>query len=218
MLLSTWQTLNKNKSDFIVQASVQDGSDSWTDFPIGMGYHWYNNKNTNLIGNHNDTVLCAINTNTDIHRPRNGITCKIIVENLKKNGIENKLISPDIYFSTLSNYKFIISPEGNGIDCHRHYEALMYGCIPIVERNPLTEQKYNDLPILWTTDYSEITEQYLNEIYSQFLQKEYDFSKLFLSSYPIDIKNQIKQNETFWINNLIKPPKIKNKVLPYLKI
>ena len=218
MLLSTWQTLNKNKSDFIVQASVQDGSDSWTDFPIGMGYHWYNNKNTNLIGNHNDTVLCAINTNTDIHRPRNGITCKIIVENLKKNGIENKLISPDIYFSTLSNYKFIISPEGNGIDCHRHYEALMYGCIPIIERNPLTEKKYKNLPVLWTTDYSEITEEYLNNVYEDFLKKEYDFSSLFLSSYQFQIQKQIREKTNFWIKIYTGKQYYNNKLLPFLKI
>ena len=35
----------------------------------------------------------------------------------------------------LSKYKFIISPEGNGIDCHRHYEAILCGCIPIIEYN-----------------------------------------------------------------------------------
>jgi len=216
MLLSTWQTINKNTNDFIVQASVQDGSDAWTEFPIGMGYQWCNNKNTNLIGNHEKTVLCAVNTTTDINRRKN-ITRGIIVENLKKNGIENKLILPDIYFSNLSNYKFVISPEGNGVDCHRHYEALMYGCIPIIEKNPLTEEKYKNIPVLWTTDYSEITEEYLNQTYPSFLEKEYDFSKLFVSSYPKSVQNQIKQNEVFWINKLVKPS-TRNKVLPYLKI
>ena len=217
MILSTWQTINKNSSDFIVQASVQDGSDAWTEFPIGMGYQWCNNKNTNLIGNHEKTVLCAVNATTDINRSRNGITRKIIVENLKNNGIENKLISPNNYFSNLSNYKFVISPEGNGVDCHRHYEALMYACIPIIEKNPLTEEKYKNIPVLWTTDYSEITEEYLNQTYPSFLEKEYDFSKLFVSSYPKSVQNQIKQNEAFWINKLVKHS-TRNKVLPYLKI
>lgn len=41
------------------------------------------------------------------------------------------------YFNSLSTYKFVISPEG--IDCHRHYEALLARCVPIIEHNSLDQ-------------------------------------------------------------------------------
>jgi hypothetical protein len=218
MLLIDWQSFHKNISNYIVQASVPDGSDSWTEFPIGMGWAWYNYRFTRQIGLHSNTVLCAINPTTDKHRPRNGITRTSIIETLKSNNIQNTQILPETYFSTLSNYKFVISPEGNGIDCHRHYEALMYGCIPIVERNSLTEQKYSGLPVLWTIDYSEITEKYLTEMYAIFLQTDYDFSKLFLQYYPSNLQNQIKYNGDFWLKKIIGNTFYKNKLLPFLKV
>ena len=59
---------------------------------------------------------------------------------LTKNGFINLRLNAEDYFNSLKNYKFIISPEGNGIDCHRHYEALLSGCIPICEYNKKTEE------------------------------------------------------------------------------
>ena len=106
------------------------------------------------------------------------------------------------YFTSLPKYKFVASPEGNGIDCHRHYEALMAGCIPIIERNPIIEEKYKGCPILWTTDFSEITESYLLQTYQDMLEKEYDFSCLFLGSYPDSLQDQVRECGNHWLSNI----------------
>lgn len=217
--LRAWQTLPKDKSNFIVQASTQDGLDRWTEFPIGMGWGWVSNSHISFIGPHSKTVLCAVSINTDKHRRRNGyITRSLIVNKLAENGIQNKVIPQTEYFQSIASYKFVVSPEGNGIDCHRHYEALMAGCIPIVERNPLTEKKYKGCPILWTTDYSEITEDYLNQKYEEMIDKQYDFSCLFLSSYPPIVQRQIRDNGAYWTKKLTGEPFYKNKLLPFLRI
>lgn len=100
----------------------------------------------------------------------------------------------DCYFNSLKKYKFIVSPEGNGIDCHRHYEALLSGCIPICEYNPRTEEKYKNIPILYTKDYGDITEEYLSKKYLEMLDKKYDFTKLFLSYYDEKQQRQINFN------------------------
>ena len=50
---------------------------------------------------------------------------KIIHNNLFKNGIKNYKLNFGDYIFGLSKFKFVISPEGNGEDCHRHYEALI---------------------------------------------------------------------------------------------
>lgn len=114
------------------------------------------------------------------------------------NGFSNSSLGGSEYFKTIGTYKFVASPEGNGIDCHRHYEALLAGCIPILEKNPKSESKYAGCPVLWTTDYSEITEEYLTMKYKEMLNTEYDFSPLFLSSYTSEIQQKIKDRGNYW--------------------
>lgn len=200
--LREWQQLYKKEASLIVQASVIDGSDSWQPFPIGMCWQYILNAHkgkTIQVGQHDKTLLAAITPNTDQRRRPTGINRVKIIENLQKNGIKNGLIDHHVYFNTLPMYKFIVSPEGNGIDCHRHYEALMAGCIPIIERNPLIEEKYKGCPILYTTDYSEITEEYLNTKYAEMLNTKYDFSRLFLTSYTEEQINTIKRCGNYWL-------------------
>jgi len=216
--LREWQRTPKDYSQIILQASTQDALDGWTSFPIGMGWGWDGNRDKSLIGHHSKTVLCAISSHTDKRRRPTGINRQQIVDTLKASDIQNISLSVDDYFATLPSYKFVISPEGNGIDCHRHYEALMTGCIPILERNPLTEKKYKGCPVLWTTDYSEITEEYLLKKYDEMIDMDYNFSALFLSSYPPHIRGQIKANGDYWMKKLTGKPFYTNKLLPFLKI
>ena len=212
LTLRQWQSLIKDKSNLIVQASPVDMSDSWQSyFPIGMSYQFVNAYDINddiskfQIGKHNNTIFCAIDDNNDkTRRGDKAINRKIILLNLKSNGINNIYLPPIDYFLNLPLYKFVISPEGNGIDCHRHYEALMAGCIPIIEKNILTEHKYKNLPILYTTDYTEITDEYLNNIYISMLDKEYDFSSLFINNYNNDTQNYIRNCGNIWVDFLCK--------------
>lgn len=44
-------------------------------------------------------------------------------------------------------YKFVISPHGNGLDCHRTYEAMCLGCIPVVRSSSLDEL-YRGMPVI----------------------------------------------------------------------
>lgn len=39
------------------------------------------------------------------------------------------------YFRDLARRMYVASPRGNGIDCHRTWEALLVGSIPIVDRH-----------------------------------------------------------------------------------
>jgi hypothetical protein len=49
--------------------------------------------------------------------------------------IVEKPITPRNYRQLLLNSQFIISPPGNGIDCHRTWEAMFLGAIPIVKKS-----------------------------------------------------------------------------------
>jgi len=205
LTLQSWQQLSKPVTDMIVQASSIDMDDAWRSWPIGMSWQYvlnYQKGDIIQIGDHENLVLLAINPSTDKLRRPSGINRESILNTLSNNGIYNTDLQHAEYFIKLPSYKFVISPEGNGIDCHRHYEALMAGCIPIIERNPLTEEKYKGCPILWTIDYSEITPEYLNFKYNEMINSEYDFSTLFLSYYNTETQNLIKMSGNFWLKQI----------------
>ena len=59
------------------------------------------------------------------------------------------------YFNELKEYQFIASPPGTGIDCHRTWEALYAGCIPVVEKHFMYDS-YN-LPIIQIDNWNDLT-------------------------------------------------------------
>ena len=203
--LNEWQTTKKDPSELIVQASSINGNDNWQPFPIGMSWQIYNSRNyldLSLSVNRDKLVLSAINSHTDRLRRPVAPNRNTFVSTLGVNGYTNVSLPATEYFSCLPTYKFVVSPEGNGIDCHRHYEALMAGCIPIVERNPLIELKYRGCPVLYTTDYSEISDAYLEKVYADYLVTEWDFSCLFMSYYDEETQNNIKSRGNYWMKRM----------------
>lgn len=206
LTLREWQFKLKPKEEQLYNCSeFSHQNDEWVSFPIGMGFTFINYQGSLekvQLGEHNILVLSSIRVHTDRRRRPDGINRDTIVKILTNNEISNIDMNTNLYFETLPNYKFVISPEGNGIDCHRHYEALMAGCIPIIEENELIKEKYKGCPILYTKDYSEITKEYLEEKYKIMIDTEYDFSCLLLSSYSEDIQKQIKENGNYWANRL----------------
>jgi hypothetical protein len=48
-----------------------------------------------------------------------------------------------------TRYRFVLSPRGNGLDCHRTWEALIAGCIVITKTSPLDAMyAQNGLPVV----------------------------------------------------------------------
>jgi len=203
--LEQWQLILKNETNIIVNASHTNEQDDFVDWPIGMSISYVDARKdiTDLsmyqLGDHSKLVLCAINDYTDSRRRGNDkVNRKSILKTLSKNNIHNTLLDYKSYYSTLPQYKFVISPEGNGVDCHRHYEAIMAGCIPIVEYSDYISEKYGDVPILYTKDYSEINESYLNKAYEIMRSKVYDFSKLFLTYFSKETIDNIIYCSRYW--------------------
>ena len=199
--LREWQQLPKNQNDLIINACTKGGLDFEEKFPIGFSSKY---KHQLLIGNHESIVLCALNIESDKKNPRK-TSRQEVVNKMRKIGIPNQTMHSDIYFQELPKYKFVISPAGNGIDCYRHYEALMAGCIPIVEYHPLIHRNYGNCPILYTRDYSEITIDYLQKRYDQMIDMKFDFSKLFFSSYSPELQENIRENSLYWKYAIINP-------------
>jgi len=98
----------------------------------------------------------------------------------------SKRASRNNTWNMVTNYKFIISPHGNGLDCHRTYEAMFLGSIPIVRTSPL-DIIYKDMPIIILKDWHLININKLIEESKTIIAKSRE--KLFLKYWI----NQIKQ-------------------------
>jgi hypothetical protein len=79
----------------------------------------------------------------------------------------------------MTEYAFMYSPYGNGPDCHRHWESLCLGCIPIIQTIG-NNSMFRGLPVLIVEDYSEITQQLLDETIEKFKNTTFDYEKLTL--------------------------------------
>jgi hypothetical protein len=65
-------------------------------------------------------------------------------------------------------HKYVISPHGNGLDCHRTWEALALGCIPIVRTSSL-DPMFNGLPVLIVKEWSDVTAEVLDSFVPDYL-------------------------------------------------
>jgi hypothetical protein len=87
-------------------------------------------------------------------------------------------------------YAFVISPHGGGLDCHRTWEALVLGCIPIVKTSGL-DSLYTDLPVLIVKEWTDINEELLQDTISYFKNKQFNYDRLLLS-YWMNLINEKK--------------------------
>lgn len=78
-----------------------------------------------------------------------------------------------------TDYVFIVSPHGNGLDCHRTWESILLGCIPIVKTSVI-DILYDDLPVLIVNEWSDITQELLNNTLKLFSEKTFNYGKITL--------------------------------------
>ncbi len=73
-------------------------------------------------------------------------------------------IPPEEFYTQVARSKYVLSPEGTGIDCHRIYESIYLGSIPILKTSEL-DYFYKSLPVLIVDSWEQITEEFLEEKY-----------------------------------------------------
>jgi len=83
----------------------------------------------------------------------------------------------DEYLRDIYTHRFVVCPEGNGIDTHRTWETLYMGSVPIEKRN-INNQFYTDLPICFVNDWAEVTEDFLENEYYRIKSNAWNMDKL----------------------------------------
>jgi hypothetical protein len=97
----------------------------------------------------------------------------------------------DEYLENMHSHMFVLSPEGNGLDTHRLWEALVIGTIPIEKRN-INNSFYSDLPICFVNKWSDITLDFLEKEYIRIKSTNYDLNKLTFSYWKDKINGTIR--------------------------
>jgi hypothetical protein len=147
--------------------------------PIGLENAWYSTNgrpkdfrvNRNRSQNRNSRVMWAFNLETD------PVGRKKAANELVNASIADRfgLLTPKQHRGALTRYSFVASPPGNGLDCHRTWEAMYLGCVPIVLRSHMT-QNYELLGLpVWVVDSFEelrdLTEEQLQAKYLELSPK-----------------------------------------------
>jgi hypothetical protein len=106
------------------------------------------------------------------------------------------------YLEEMAGYKWVLSPKGNGVDCHRLWECMYAGCIAICDDSVNARAfKEMGLPIILVEDYNDVTLEWLQ---SQSQPLVAPFSKGKQSVSFEGVKNVLDIN---WWNNKIDFPK-----------
>ncbi|KAL3816092.1 hypothetical protein ACHAXA_011417 [Cyclostephanos tholiformis] len=58
-------------------------------------------------------------------------------------------IPPHDYFVNMSHSRYVLSPNGDRPECHRHYEALGLGTVPITELDPILFRHLAGGPVVY---------------------------------------------------------------------
>ena len=74
---------------------------------------------------------------------------------------------------------FVISPEGAGIDCHRTWEAILLGCVPVVKKSKLSVL-FDQLPIVQLDDWSDFNSAKMIQYVDRLINGKFNFNPLFL--------------------------------------
>jgi hypothetical protein len=165
--------------------------------PIGLDYHSNQNITNHLNPCEQEIMMNDIKNNSKpfdqrmikaysnfhfLMTTRYSYDRKDAITNIPENLVyyePNRTERREIY-TTQSEYAFVISPFGNGYDCHRTWEALILGCIPVVKTSGLDEM-YKDLPVLILQNWSDLTQELMEKTVNDYKTRAFNYDKLTLN-------------------------------------
>jgi hypothetical protein len=157
-----------NRSARLFTINVVDETEKIRAIPLGLE-NFSRNRNGRL-----KDYLGSMDSPTETRRTRDVFTAfepennpsvrGPLVEMLRSSrfGWSPRRMSPEQYRQAVSESMFVLSPPGRGLDCHRTWEAIYLGAVPVVLEGTLAKSIVTGLPILAL------------ESYEQFLGKSHD--------------------------------------------
>lgn len=185
-----------------------------TKIPIGLDYHTMNTnpiwggivptlEQENILIDikeksvpfYNRNIKCYANFQFSMNT-KLGYDRKDAFQKINKELVyyEESKVTRLITWNKQKDFAFVICPHGGGLDCHRNWEALCLGCIPIVKTSSI-DKLYDNLPVLIVKDWNIIDNNLLhntiNDYKKKFENNEFNMEKTKLS-YWINLINSYK--------------------------
>jgi hypothetical protein len=176
-------------------------NDKITPIPIGLDYHTLSKKDFSWgskmtpvqqeleLDNIRSSALpfwdrelkCYANYHFQTYGSKFGYDREDIAKVIPNNLVvfQDKLMKRKDSWENQTKYAFVISPHGNGLDCHRTWEALVLGNIVIVRKSEI-DVLYEDLPVLIVDEWSDITQELLEKTVYEFKNKTFNYDRLLL--------------------------------------
>jgi len=162
--------------------------------PIGMANEvWpHGNKQTmvKIINENNqktNLVYCNFDPNTNPEQRYNAMKKLRQLPFIDFDFVKHDYES---YLRKVSTYKYIISPPGNSVDCHRIWESMYLKTIPICLKSiPL--HYFKSEPILFLDDWGQLSRDLIDEKYELLMQRATILSDL---QYYIRQINELLEN------------------------
>jgi len=169
--------------------------------PIGFDFHskkWLINTGKDkfsFMQNCRKKTKIKTHIFSDTHHSKTHIEREQLYTVLKNNQYMHFLNSSKSFIEITkiyNKYLFVISPRGNGFDCHRTWELLMAGCIVITKTSPLDEMYLNNnLPVVILQDWDELNVDIENKL--KIWEKEHIHKTNINNIYP-------RLSFSYWIN------------------
>tara|TARA_B100001250_G_scaffold99127_2_gene83284 strand:+ start:5673 stop:6692 length:1020 start_codon:yes stop_codon:yes gene_type:complete len=133
-IISKWFSINIDfKHDDLIPIPLGIANEYATQNIRPYNFIEFFEKNKNVINyKKQEKIYINFNKNTNILKRQN-----ILDKFLVRKDITNKANLPlNEFMIDMFKHKFILSPQGKGIDTHRFWEALYLGSVPIIEDHP----------------------------------------------------------------------------------
>ena len=131
---------------------------------IPIGFQEYERLGDNLIflkenlNDHNEWEKKKNKIYIPYHSLTNPYRQSIIekLSNLSFVEVEKTKLSFQDYINKIKQYKYVLSLRGNGWDCHRNYEIIFSGSVPVMQQGPISKSfKKNNIPHILIKDVSD---------------------------------------------------------------
>ena len=96
------------------------------------------------------------------------------------------------YLENLLESRFVLSSRGRGLDCHRIWESIYLGAIPVIKTSPM-DILLADLPVVIIQQWDEVTPEFLEEQYKLLQGRTFAMEKIWIN-YWLDLITSYKNN------------------------
>jgi len=121
-----------------------------------------------------DVYLCC-NKNTSFDERQ---YCYNVVSKMDYSTVDPHKLPYPQWLSRVQEHKFILSPRGNGLDCHRTWEVMMLKRVPVIKREGSVEHLYKDMPVLFVDDWTDLNQMNLDKVYNEYSFDNQDYLTL----------------------------------------